>query len=165
MYKLNNEIFYITATRFNDITWDENVEFRKKMEMKGCIYGVPREISISIELKSILFVFEMNNSKPNQIMGMGIIRNYTRNDKHYKIYSDNNYNRFHYSSKYRISREQLIKDYNDILQLTERLVFKGKDHIKRGQSISRLPEKKTKQFRQLYKEFVKSISKNILHKD
>jgi hypothetical protein len=161
MFCIKNNTYYIAATRFNDITWQENENFRIKHKMKGCIYGVSKEIPLSIKHKSIVFVFEMNNSKPNMIMGMGIIKNYLKLNKHHKIYKDNNYNRFSYNSKYRLTREILRTKYKDVLLTIEDIVFRGKDHIKRGQGITRLPLKKTLKYQDLLNDFVKEVIKTL----
>jgi hypothetical protein len=164
MFSINNNTYYITATRFNDITWQENEDFRIKNNLKGCIYGVSKEIPISIKHKSILLVFEMNNTKPSRIMGLGIVKNYLKVKKKYNIYSDNNYNRYFYCSKYRLTRDDLRTNYEDVLLLMEELLFKGKDHIKRGEGISKIPEKKSKPHLKVLNEFTKDIIKNYIDK-
>lgn len=165
MFNLKYDRYCISATRFNDDTWEENERFREKMNIKGCIYGVPRKIATTIPDGSIMFVFEMNNSKPSQIMGLGIIRNVYNKDKRFNIYFNENYNRFSYFSKYRLDREYLQEHYPEILNTTENIVFKGKDHSKRGSGITLLPSKKIKPHRKIYKEFIKNIAKNILFKE
>lgn len=161
-YKSNN--YCLTATRFTNKTWEENEVFREKMKHPGCIYGVPKEIPAIIEKDTYLYVFEMNNSYPSQIMGMGIIKNDPRNIKHFRIHNKNDYNRFCYYSKHRLDRTYLEKHHKTILELVENAVFKGKDHIKRGQGISRLPEKKLKKDYKDLKEFIKLIADEFLIK-
>ena len=58
----------------------------------------------------------------------------------------------------------LEKHHKTILELVENAVFKGKDHIKRGQGISRLPEKKLKKDYKDLKEFIKLIADEFLIK-
>ncbi len=131
----------ICITRFNDLTYKENREWCKKNIFHGCIYGLPVKINNNIPVDTTLFIFEMNNSI-NKIVGIGMLVN--KNDvniKRYKIYSDNNYNRFTYFSNYRID---ILEDYLPLvfiknIKLLEELVFFGKTHIKRGQGIQNIP--------------------------
>ena len=77
------------------------------------------------------------NNETNKIEGIGKIVNYVHTDRKYKVYSDNNYNRYTYYGKVRINRE-MIKNKEKLEKLEERL-FKGKGHIKRGQGILNVP--------------------------
>ena len=77
------------------------------------------------------------NNETNKIEGIGKIVNYVHTDRKYKVYSDNNYNRYTYYGKVRINRE-MIKNKEKLEKLEERL-FKGKSHIKRGQGILNVP--------------------------
>ena len=155
--------FNIAITRFTSETFAENKFWRERNSHDGCIYGCPVKISYTIDPDMILFVLEMNNTT-NKIMGIGVIQQmscegykYTMNvdndnenennkkkiivAKKVNIHDDNNYNRFVYSSKYRID---MIDDfipltlYRKILIL-ERMVFHGKSHSKRGQGIQLIP--------------------------
>jgi len=130
----------IASTRFNNHTWNENVNYRNKIQHDGCIYGCPQSISIKIPDDSLLYIFEMNNSL-NRIEGIGLIKNKIYHDHYYKIYSDGNYNRFVYKSNYRVDRKYLELYYPDILCIFELLLFKGKTHLKRGFGITQVPEK------------------------
>ena len=42
-------MIYLTSTRFNNSTWEQNCLFREKGKIEGCIYGVPRRIPEKIE--------------------------------------------------------------------------------------------------------------------
>jgi hypothetical protein len=137
---MNSEKITIASTRFNNHTWNENVNYRNKIQHNGCIYGCPQSISIKIPDESLLYIFEMNNSL-NRIEGIGLIKNKIHYDNYYKIYSDGNYNRFVYKSNYRINRDYLDSNYPDILRLFELILFKGKTHLKRGFGITQVPEK------------------------
>ena len=130
----------IASTRFNSHTWNENVNYRNKIQHNGCIYGCPQSISSKIQDDSLLYIFEMNNSL-NRIEGIGLIKNKIYFDNYYKIYSDGNYNRFVYKSNYRVDRNHLELYYSDILSLFELILFKGKTHLKRGFGITQVPEK------------------------
>ncbi len=136
-----NNLRFVAVTRFNNNTWQENVNYRKKNELLGCCYGTPVMLPDNIPIGAIIYVLEMNN-ETNKIMGIGLIRNFNRCDKRYCIYSDGNYNRYNYSSNYRINRSEL-KKYNEIfLKNMEYLVFKGYTHMKRGYGIQLVTDKK-----------------------
>ena len=59
---------HLFSTRFNDMTWEENVYYRKKHNIK-CIYGTPLEFPPRICIDANIFVFEMNNSKNKRDLG------------------------------------------------------------------------------------------------
>jgi hypothetical protein len=136
--------YYIASTRFNDDTWTQNERYRSQHNFQGCIYGVPKLLAESIQKEAKVYVFEMNNTKPCKIMGVGIIQNKTRFDKQYNIYNDKNYNRYTYIGKKRVDRDTFNEEELEKLKVIENLVFKGKDHIKRGQGITCFPNKKIK---------------------
>jgi hypothetical protein len=104
----------LVTTRFSNKTWEENNSYRKKNNYIGCIYGSPQEFSPKILYDSIVLIIEMNNST-NQIEGIGLIKNRPLLDKHYLIYSDGNYNRYVYKSKYYIERDVIIRNNNILL--------------------------------------------------
>lgn len=139
-------IYKLAITRFDNNTYRENREWCRIHEFNGTIYGSPIRISESVLPDTILFVFEMNNSI-NEIMGIGIIKHghgsgeVETNKKKYKIYSDNNYNRFIYQSKHRIDFdiEYLPIRFHKKILLLEKLLFKGSRHSKRGQGINIMP--------------------------
>ena len=74
------------STRFNNDTWRENIENRKKRGLV-CFYAAPRPITDKIQPNSIVFVIEMNNTI-NQIQGIGLIRNKPTYDKYFKMYTE-----------------------------------------------------------------------------
>jgi len=83
-------------------------------------------------------MIEMNNDL-NQIMGIGMLKNYVHTDKYYKIYSDGNYNRYTYKSLFRIDKNDFKKKDKMYIQILETLIFKGSYHIKRSHGITQLP--------------------------
>ena len=95
------------VTRFNDITYKENKDWLQKNNENGCIYGSPIKLSTKVLPNTYIIILEMNNSI-NKIEGLGIIKNQLIYKK-YKIYSDNNYNRFIYKSNLYISRNIFSK--------------------------------------------------------
>ncbi len=131
----------ICVTRFNNITVNENRNWIKENNNNiGCIYGTPIKITENILPDTTLIVLEMNNSK-NIIEGIGIVKNnlVKENKKLYKIYSDNNYNRFVYRSNYRINKCSFTNSENEVIALLEGKLFKSAYHCKRGHGIQKLP--------------------------
>ena len=129
----------VVSTRFNDITWQENFDFRIKNTIE-CIYGTPLEMPPHICLDSNVFVIEMNNSK-NKIEGIGLIRNKTHIDKYYKIYHEGNYNRYIYRGKYYLNRDKLLFLDEELVKIFDYILFKEKTHLKRGSGFTSIPEK------------------------
>ena len=152
----------LASTRFNDETWNENIEYRRTNELQGCIYGTPNPMSELIPLNTNVVICEMNNSC-DKIMGFGLIKNYLYVNQYYKIYSRGNYNRFTYKSDYRIDRDELNKDEVTVLEDLEKIVFKGKGHLKRGFGITSIPEKKTKELSYNLKQEVNRLFLTRIH--
>jgi hypothetical protein len=132
-------VIYIVSTRFNNETWEENLNYRKKYNI-ACIYGVPLEFSEHILIDSNVFVLEMNNSK-NKKEGIGLIKKRPCLDKYYKIYNEGNYNRYIYKSNYYLSREQLLNSNKELVSIFDYMLFKQKTHLKRGSGFTTVPEK------------------------
>jgi hypothetical protein len=133
-------MFFIASTRFNNSTWNENISYRIKYSIKGAIYGVPIKIYEKYPLNAIVFVVEMNNDT-NQICGISVIRNVLSLDKKYRIYSENNYNRFVYTGDYWVSREELCIHNSLLVTMLENMMFKKKSNLKRLTGISFLRPK------------------------
>ena len=130
----------LAFTHFDSKTYKENRDWCTKNNYLGCIYGSPIQISTSIDPDTTLYVLEMNNTT-NRIMGIGVIVPGIRTVTRVRIYSDQNYNRFIYNSKYRIDLE---KDYIPLsvlkkIVVLETMLFYGSRHCKRGQGIQLLP--------------------------
>ena len=102
-------MFYIAVTRFNNETWRENQRWRENNNFTGCIYNTPIHIKDAIPLEITLYIIEMNN-QTNNIMGIGRLLNKVHTDKKYKIYNDNNYNRYTYKGNSYLSREAIIDE-------------------------------------------------------
>lgn len=148
----------IFVTRFNDITLQENKNWLNNNNFRGCIYGTPIKISESCLPGREIIVIEMNNSK-NKIEGLGFINNklLKEDKKKYKIYSDNNYNRFIYASNKHINNSEFSKNEEIVIKKLEKLLFKSYNHCKRGQGIQRLPKHINNNNEFNYKEFLNSI--------
>jgi hypothetical protein len=133
-------MFTIVSTRFNNETWEQNVNFKKKYNYSGCIYGVPQPMSNKIELNSPVFVVEMNNSI-NKIEGIGLLKNNIYLDKYYKVYDAGDYNRYIFKGKYHINRDTLVILNLKLVELLDYILFKEKTHLKRGIGFTTIPEK------------------------
>ena len=131
----------IFVTRFNNKTIEENRNWLKKNNTNGCIYGSPVKISEKILPETYIMVLEMNNSL-NKIEGIGIIKNkiILHDKKKYKIYQENNYNRFIYKSNMRIDKTSFNNYEIIIINNLENLLFKSYNHCKRGQGIQHIPK-------------------------
>ena len=128
---------HIVTTRFNNDTWLQNEEFRKAHSSFGCIYGTPEQVSSNFKEKAIMFVLEMNNTD-NKIMGIGMVANICHVKK-YRIYKDDNYNRYAYVGKYRIDRNHIEHEHEFIFELFDRLCFYGAGHQKKLPGIKGFP--------------------------
>ena len=128
----------LCVTRFNDKTYLENKNFREKHNII-CIYSTPVKISDNILPNQEIIILEMNNTT-NCIEGIGIIKNSLVLKEKYRIYSDNNYNRYTYKSKYRIDKNELTSYETIIIKMLENLIFKSACHCKRGQGIQIIPK-------------------------
>lgn len=131
----------LAVTHFNNHTYNENDRWRKNKEYNGCIYNCPVRIKDSIPIGSKIYIIEMNNES-NTIIGIGLITNRVIS-KRYKIYSDNNYNRYTYQGKKRID-SNLLDEVT--LKCLETRLFKGKKHLKRSQGIAEVPNDVTDEY-------------------
>jgi hypothetical protein len=135
-YKKEFRNFLLTS-RFTNSTWAENVEFRKQHPTFNCIYCSPDQVSQNIPIDSILFILEMNNDT-NQIMGIGMVRNHPVVNRFY-VYEEGNYNRYVYTGKHRIARDEMTLEEDQIMQVFDILCFKGNRHMKRCHGLKSFP--------------------------
>lgn len=141
MLKLKHDRFFVATTRFNNDTFRQNMHYREKHKIDGCVYGLPKEMPKSIPLMAKVFILEMNNEK-SKIEGIGYLYNKPYTKGRLNIYQDKNYNRYSYLGKHRVDRYQLNERQLHHLSLLENMVFRGKDHIKRGEGVTSIPQKK-----------------------
>jgi hypothetical protein len=136
-------MYTIATTRFTTKTFNEKEKWCEKNGWKGSILGTPIKISDKIPQNSILFVLVMNNDT-NKIEEICLIKNTLITDKYYKIYSDTNYNRYVYKSKYKInlSEESMtLSPYEKkVIDIFNIVLFKGSRNVKRYQGITALPK-------------------------
>jgi len=133
----------LCVTRFNNITKEENDNWKQKNNHIGSIYGSPVKINST-----------------NKIEGIGIIKNVLFN-KNYKIYKDNNYNRYIYYSNKHFNKEMLTNKLKNLLNILEHFLFRTKKHYKRGHGIQEIPKylqnSKILNFTKLINESLKEI--------
>lgn len=132
-------MFHIACTRFNNQTYQENINYRVKTG-ETVIYGTAFKIRQSYSIGASIFVAEMNN-ETNKIEGLGLIKNLLVTDRRHKIYQINDYNRYIYSGKHWLNRDQLYQLDPDIIEILDNVLFKGKSHLKRMSGITVLTEK------------------------
>ncbi|ADX06185.1 hypothetical protein 162285360 [Organic Lake phycodnavirus 1] len=149
----------ILTTRFTDETFVENERWRTSNDYKGCMYLLKSKISDHLDFNKPYFVLEMNNSI-NKIMGIGII-SIKHNRPHDKIYSNKYYNRYMYKGSIRVPVFQddtyCVDRVDELIELFEDPLFRGKGHMKRGQSMTHFPYKKmTPKHIELLKHYVKT---------
>ena len=135
-YRKNMRKFLLTS-RFNQETWNENKKYREKNANVGCIYCCPDPVTQKIPKESIMFVLEMNNDT-NKIMGIGMVRNKSLSHR-IRVYNDCNYNRYIYTGKTRIEREEMNIDEEEVMKVFDVLCFKVTRHMKRGQGLKSYP--------------------------
>ena len=128
---------FLMTTRFSNDTWNENENYRNRNKKIGCIYCSPEPISKEIPIDSVLFILEMNNDI-NKILGLGMVRNHAICGK-YNVYDNGNYNRYVYTGKYRISRQDMSQEEEEIMKFFDILCFTGSKHMKRGQGMKTFP--------------------------
>lgn len=139
-------MYYIATTRFNNDTFAENLAYRDKVG-EVVLYGPSIRIHEKYPIGCVMFVFEMNNEE-NRIEGIGVIKNQTTHDKKYKIYSESDYNRIIYRGSHWLSREQLLELDAELVEIFDKMLFKGKSHLKRQSGITVVTEKLTKKWEQ-----------------
>lgn len=145
LFKTNSDLIsyrndvrnFIVTTRFNNFTWSENDNYRKHNGKIGCIYPTPELNNTKITAEAILFVLEMNNDE-NRIMGIGMVRNRAIVKK-YRVYENENYNRYAYIGKMRIDRSEMTIEEDRIMKVFDTLCFTGSRHMKRLQGIKAFP--------------------------
>jgi hypothetical protein len=132
-------MFYLACTRFNNTTYAENTNYRNKNN-EIAIYGTTLKIRNIYNVGTLIFIVEMNNEQ-NKIEGIGLIKNLLVYDKRYKIYDNDEYNRYIYKGKYWLSRTQINNVNEKITEIFENILFKGKSHLKCRIGITIITEK------------------------
>lgn len=129
----------IATTRFNNTTYYENKSYREDVNHTfGCIYTCTQPITPYIRQDIDIYVLEMNN-ETNRIMGIGLIHNEPIYNKYF-VYQEQKYNVFSYVGNYRIDRNDMTTQQEEIMQVFDILCFKGKRHMKRLKGIKTFPQ-------------------------
>jgi len=130
----------LATTRFNTKTWQEHQHWLSQNEWDGSIYGTP--IRVNPQMKKYMIVLEMHNTE-NKIKAIGFVKNKIVFDKKYRVFKENNYNRYIYKSRYRLIidriEDTLTPLEKKIIAIFNQLLFKGACHFKRGQGITAVP--------------------------
>jgi hypothetical protein len=138
VYKSEQSI-YVMTSRFNTKTIEENQIFRETSWPNGCVYCTPGEVSKSVPYLAKMIVLEMDNDK-NRIFAVGKCLNKPIPNK-YKVYNEQNYNRYNFIGKTRILREDMNPIEEAVLKALDQLCFRGNTHMKRGQGLRAFPTK------------------------
>jgi len=128
-------MYGVLISRFTEATFQETIRYRETHQIK-CIYGATRRISDSLP-DCPYFMIEMNNDT-NKIMGIGVITKELSNKA--KVYENPYFNRYLYKGNQYIPAEQINKD---IVEELEKILFYGRNHLKRG-GITLFPPSKMK---------------------
>lgn len=160
---------------FYNNTWAETQAYLAREDCGGagfrCIYGSTVPFKKQIGMDEILLVFEMNN-QTNKIMGFGIIPNRVYKDRRYRVYTGlNEYMNFNiYKGRHHVSRDAFVayqapldatgKTAACLLEETERMMFCGRTHHKRGvgmriMSDERMPREVKAQFYRVVMDILK----------
>ena len=140
----------ICTARFNQVTLNENIEWRKKEnKLTHCVYGAPSPLKQTVKKNEWVIVLEMHNDL-NKIIGLGLVRNSPL--KYNKIYSCGNYNRYTYEGKVRVDLSNIIlaeptdspafvftEEERIVIRMLELSLFYGQTHSKRAKGICELP--------------------------
>ena len=157
-------MYKVACTRFNNTTWGENADWRRRHNHPGCIYGSPTDITeTTTTATSTVFVIEMNNDA-NRVMGVGklvisagagVSSTSTTNSKLngrvradgrvFNVYNSRNYNRYKFVGSERVDRETEIEtDPNPALARVfarlDSVLFRSARHCTRGQGIQSIPK-------------------------
>jgi hypothetical protein len=130
---------YIMTSRFNTQTREENERFREKNWANGCLYCTPEQVSQKIPPQAKMIVLEMDNDK-NEIFGIGMCANRSFMNK-YGVYENENYNRYNYIGKKRVSRKDFTPLQEAVCKALDQLCFYGNEHMKRGHGLKAFPVK------------------------
>ena len=128
----------IVTSRFNNETWNENENFRKKYPKFGCIYCSPCQVSTNVPIDSTIIVLEMNNDE-NRIMGIGIVKNHPQINP-MQVYKHEKYNRYQFYGNLRIDRTEMTDTEEAIMRVFDILCFTGNKHQKRGHGLNIFPK-------------------------
>lgn len=143
---INIQMKQIGVARFTDDTYRENLEWKKRKQYKGCVYGFDREISVKdFDCLQDIYTIDIRcspNTKksPPHIYGIGKIRCITKMEWRSRIHDYHEFNRFVYKGTKYLTREELITNdkHKQTIENLEKLLCTGAGHFKRGDGLSKL---------------------------
>ncbi len=118
-------MFHLACTRFNNETYRENWKYRQQHKIP-VIYGSSLKIREIYPIGCHIFVIEMNN-ETNEIEGVGLIENKQSTDKYYRIYKNDQYNKYAYKGNQWLPKECFEPE---IISILTQVLFKGRSHLK-----------------------------------
>lgn len=167
----NHPTHFLETTRFDSASAFVN----KQARGEGCLYGNPRPIKKRVQ--PFRLVLELNNDT-NRIDGVGLISDKcllrgSRAAAERDVYENRLFNQNVYRGPYRLDRSVLDNDSDVSFKIFRHLdsgCFHGFYHVKRGNSISKLPFVHIldiqKEFGVDLVEFIRSLmKKNLMNKD
>jgi hypothetical protein len=92
----------------------------------------------NIPPEAVLFVLELNITT-NKITGIGLCKNKMKYGYSARIYENENYNRYIYQGAYRIPRDEMTEEEEQIIKIFDMICFHGNTHLKRGGGITQFP--------------------------
>ena len=130
---------FLETTRFDEASMEVN----RMARGDGCLYGNPRPLMK--RQQPFRLILELNNYT-NRIDGVGLISNKSllrgKNAVFRDVYENRLYNQNVYKGEYRLDRstiDEYSKTSVEIFQQLDDGCFHGFYHVKRGNSISKLP--------------------------
>ena len=131
----------LVTTRFNKKTWEEREVWLRENQWPGAIYGLP--LRVKEDVKPTMIVLEMHNDD-NELKAISLVKKTLITDKTYRIYTEGNFNRYIYKSRYRLvlkdMESSLTPMEKKIITIFNQLLFKGACHFKRQQGITAVPD-------------------------
>lgn len=112
---------FVVAARFTAKTWEDQVGYRERKGLVGCVYAAPLPMARSIPYRAPVFVLEMNLAL-HRIMGIGLVSNDPLFDVH-NIHEERQFNICSYSGKYRVDREDMSPEEEELMQLFDDALF------------------------------------------
>ncbi|RZD41561.1 MAG: hypothetical protein CXT73_04790 [Methanobacteriota archaeon] len=126
---------YIGLAHFDNKTYKENIEWKRKKNFTGCVYGLQQFLPDSIPHESDVYMIDMNN-ETNQIVGIGLIKKVYIPKNRSRIYNNPEFNRYVIKSPFYRDRTFLIKKDKEIIEFLENILFKGYSHLKRTSNMT-----------------------------
>lgn len=128
---------YVVVSRFKQNTWEENCEYRRRKRLMGCVYGTPLPMAATIPYKAPVYVLELNFTE-HKIMGVGLILNLI-NVGNSKVYADSQHNSYSYKGKYRVDRQEMIEQEEELMTKLDEILFWQCKRWRAMQGMTQIP--------------------------